>query len=978
MLPPSRLFLISLLTSTAMLVLLGGNAVAEEDPETNSAPSEFVTSGQTITPTAAPGSILQYLNPHLSQFPNYVTSGGIGLAKSPDGKTLLVLTAGYNNLDDSTGTLVPAASQQYVFVYDISGGTPAEKQVLTLPNTYVGIAFSPNGQSFYVGGGVNDNIHIFAIQTNGQWAETGTPISLGHSHGVGLVSDGLAATAGQDPPVTGGIAVTPDGTELLVTNFYNDSVSLVNLLTGKVQAELDLRPGKINPAQTGVPGGEYPFWVVIKGSDLAYISSIRDREVDVVRIDGGQLVLLSRINVNGNPNKMILDPQQDRLFVAEDNSDQVDVVDTGANQIIDSIQTAGPKGVIRDLNIYHGVVPNSLALSPDGQYLYVTNGGTNSVAIVRLGREHGKVADLIPTGYYPNAVEISNDGHMLYVVNGKSPTGPDPGYFPKGSTAENASNQYIEKLEKSSLLSFPVPENRTLGNLTRTVAANNGFASICSDKDTWLIHELRCRIQHVIYVIKENRTYDQVLGDLDRGNGDPAITEFGTAITPSQHKLASYFVDLDNFYDSGDVSANGWPWSTSGRESDFGTKSVPLNYGLSPTGGGRGTDYEYEGTNREINIGLATLAQRLAADPATPLDPDILPGTGNVAAPDGPGTSAAQDGYIWDAVLRSGLSVRDYGVFCDLTRYSAPANTPLSIPEDTNPYQTGTQVAFVTEPELQTRFDPYFRGFDNSFPDYYREVEWEREFDTYDQNGQLPSLELVRIMHDHTGNFSTAIDGVNTIELQQADNDYALGRLVDRVAHSRYKYNTLIIALEDDAQDGADHVDAHRSIAFVAGPYIKHGAVVSNRYTTVNVLRTIEDVLGTDHVDIHTATQQPMLAIFDLNQREWDYKAVASAYLANTQLPIPASAYAAHKSIPRPTHDAAYWAEMTKEFDFSVEDHLGDVAKFNRIVWEGLKGTLPYPVQRTGANLRRNRRILLLNAKLVERATAENSGAASN
>ena len=233
-------------------------------------------------------------------------------------------------------------------------------------------------------------------------------------------------------------------------------------------------------------------------------------------------------------------------------------------------------------------------------------------------------------------------------------------------------------------------------------------------------------------------------------------------------------------------------------------------------------------------------------------------------------------------------------------------------------------------------------------------------------------------MHDHTGNFSTAIDGVNTIELQQADNDYALGRLIERVAHSRYKYNTLVFVLEDDAQDGADHVDAHRSIAFVAGPYVKHGAVVSNRYTTVNVLRTIEDILGTDHLDIHTATQQPMLAIFDFNQPEWDYKAVASAYLANTQLPIAASAYAAHKSIPRPTHDAAYWAEKTKGFDFSIEDHLGDVAKFNRIVWEGLKGVVPYPVQRTGANLRRNRKLLLRNAKLVESGTAEYSGATSN
>jgi DNA-binding beta-propeller fold protein YncE len=897
------------------LILLGSDVVADDDDHVN-AQSQFVTSGQTITPTAAPGSVLQYLNPHLLQFPHYIASGGISSAKSPDGKTLLILTAGYNNLDDSAGNLVPAASQQYVFVFDISGGTPVEKQVLTLPNTYVGIAFHPNGQSFYVGGGVNDNVHIFTLQHNSQWAETSTPISLGHKQGVGLVSDGLAATAGQDPPVTGGVAVTADGTELLVTNVYNDSVSLVNLMAGQVQAELDLRPGKINPAQTGVPGGEYPFWVVIKGSTLAYISSIRDREVDVVGINAGQLTLLNRIKVNGNPNKMILDKQQARLFVAEDNSDQIDVIDTGTNRIINTIQTAGPKQVIRDLNIYHGVVPDSLALSPTGQTLYVTNGGTNSVAIIQLSGLQAQVVGLIPTGYYPNAVEIGNDGRTLYVLNGKSPTGPDPGYFPKGSVAENASNQYIEKDEKSSLLSFPVPDEQTLDRLTRTVAANNGFGTTCSDADSQVMHQLHDRILHVIYVIKENRTYDQVLGDLDRGNGDPAITEFGAAITPSQHKLADYFVDLDNFYDSGDVSANGWPWSTSGRESDFGTKSVPLNYGSSPTGGGRGTDYEYEGTNREINIGLSALSQRLAADPATPTDPNILPGTANVAAPDGPGTSAPQGGYIWDAALRAGLSVRDYGAFCDLTRYSAPANTPLTIPEDPDPYQSGTQVAYVDEPELLNRFDPYFRGFDNAFPDYYRELEWEREFDIYDQNGQLPSLEIVRIMHDHTGNFSTAIDGVNTIELQQADNDYALGRLVDRVAHSQYKYNTLIFALEDDAQDGADHVDAHRSIAFVAGPYVKHGAIVSERYTTVNVLRTIEDILGTQHLDIYTATQQPMAAVFDLNQRDWDFKAVASAYLANTQLPIPSSAYAAYKSIPHPTHDAAYWAEKTKEFDF--------------------------------------------------------------
>jgi len=261
--------------------------------------------------------------------------------------------------------------------------------------------------------------------------------------------------------------------------------------------------------------------------------------------------------------------------------------------------------------------------------------------------------------------------------------------------------------------------------------------------------------------------------------------------------------------------------------------------------------------------------------------------------------------------------------------------------------------------EKNANFDPYFRGYDNAFPDYYREIEWEREFDQFVKYGNFPNLELVRFMHDHTGSFSTSIDGVNTVDLDVADNDYAVGRLVDKVAHSPYKSDTLIFVVEDDAQDGADHVDSHRSIAYIIGPYVKQGEVVSERYTTVNMVRTIEDVLGLDHLDVYTATERPMTAAFDLDQREWSYTAKPSALLANTQLPIPKASFASYKRIPKPTHDAAYWAAKTKEFDFSVEDHLGDTDKFNRIVWEGLKGNVPYPAERSGADLRKNRKRLL-------------------
>jgi hypothetical protein len=222
----------------------------------------------------------------------------------------------------------------------------------------------------------------------------------------------------------------------------------------------------------------------------------------------------------------------------------------------------------------------------------------------------------------------------------------------------------------------------------------------------------------------------------------------------------------------------------------------------------------------------------------------------------------------------------------------------------------------------------------------------------------------VRFMHDHTGSFTTSIDGVNTAELDHADNDYAVGLLVDKVAHSPYKYDTLIFVLEDDAQAGADHVDAHRSTAYVAGPYVKQGQVVSERYTTVNMLRTIEDILGLDHLNINTATQRPMTEVFDLSQREWTYTATASDFLKVTQLPIPANAFANDKVL-KPLHDAVYWAEKTAEFDFSVEDNLKDPDKFNRITWEGVMGNIPYPSERNGADLRKNRAGLLRKYKVA-------------
>jgi hypothetical protein len=487
------------------------------------------------------------------------------------------------------------------------------------------------------------------------------------------------------------------------------------------------------------------------------------------------------------------------------------------------------------------------------------------------------------------------------------------------------------------LLSLPVPGDEELERLTRRVAANNGFESDEDHEAARTMATLRANIKHVIYIVKENRTYDQVLGDLGKGNSRASLAEFPRPTTPNLHALADKFVALDNFYDSGDVSGNGWPWSTSGRESDAGAKMLPPNY----AGNGGGGSYDWEGTNRNVNVGL-TGAARVAADPlAASLDADTLPGTGNVAAPDGP-DGQLQQGYLWDAALRAGLTVRNYGFMIDLTRYHL-AGTPyaaLQIPLEREPFANHSVQSVAANPQLVPLTDPYFRGFDDAYPDFYREREWEREFNAYVANGNLPSLSLVRFMNDHTGSYSTAIDGVNTPETQVADNDYAVGRLVEAVAMSRYANDTLIFIIEDDAQDGPDHVDAHRSTAFVVGPYVKKGAVVSQHYTTVNVLRTISDVLGIDHLGIYDANQRPMTAVFDLAQTSWSFTATASSLLKTTALPLPPGLMFARST--RPTHDVAYWVARTRSFDFSEEDKV-DALAYNKVLWKGLMGGRPYP-----------------------------------
>jgi YVTN family beta-propeller protein len=976
---PSRLSIVKL-----ALALLTLPATAQQ-----SGPA-LPNMGQDLSPFGN----LQTLNPGIPDHPDWLADRAVTTVVSPNGATLLVLTSGFNRIYNNPLTVSPllaswslADSPEHVFVYDISTGTPALKQVvpitLTIPSangpivrpgsTYSGIVFDPTGLAFYVAGGPDDVVHIFTLSTStGNWGEAaGSPLNLGHGPlgGLGLnstssggllpINEQVAVT-----PCAAGLAISADGRTLVVANFANDSITVMNRGTGGFtdwpgRKELDLRPGKSNQSKTGVPGGEYPFWVAIKGTGLgatAYVSSVRDREIDVVTL-GRPPAVLARIPVKGQPNKMTLNAAQSLLYVADDQSDTVEVIDTTQNVVLETIPVIAPL-LDSSLAQFKGANPNSVTLSSDETQLYVTDGNLNSISVIALsGANKGDhVVGLIPTGWYPNSTSLSPDGKSAFVANGKSPTGANPdwcygGYGPVPSPHNcMTTNEYNPQRTKAGLQSFALPGADQLATLTTQVMTNDRFSFTESATDKTVMSELHNAIKHVIFILKENRTYDQILGDLTAadgktplGNGLATLTEFGEAVTPNEHNLARTFVTLDNFLDTAEVSVDGWLWSTSAQAPDMIQKEWPIAYAY------RGLSDESAGVNRGVNVALPTVAARQAANPLTPGDPDLLPGTTDVAAPDGP-NNEINTGYLWNNALRAGLTVRNYGFFIDGTLYNTPTN---SIPLSRYAGDLGVTQAIPSNAALAPYTDPYFRGFDNAYPDYWRYNEWQREFDANYGVSGLPALTLVRFMHDHTGNFAAgsggfppgAIDGVNVPELQVADNDYAVGLLVEKIAGSRYANNTLIFVVEDDAQDGGDHVDSHRTTAFIVGAYVKQGAVVSTAYNTLTFLRTMEEVLGLAPMNLNDALAQPMTDVFDAaalangQPRPWTFAAAPSAYLYNSQLPL---APPVGMVVPKPKHNAKYWARATKGMDFTDADRV-DPDDFNRVLWKGLMGKQPYP-----------------------------------
>jgi hypothetical protein len=577
--------------------------------------------------------------------------------------------------------------------------------------------------------------------------------------------------------------------------------------------------------------------------------------------------------VGPHPNEMLL-AADGRLFVAEANHNTVSVIDTATGRVIERLVAA----LFPDAP--PGSMPNSLALTPDGDLLFVANAANNNVAVFDV-RERGRARSLgfIPAGWFPTSVRVSRDGRTLLIANGKgAASAPNPrGPYP-GSPVPSNLQQYIGGLFHGtiSLVDLPAQPNR---------AAQFGAWSKIAFSCSPLLAEAAPRgvrpprspipaqvgdpspIKHVIYVVRENRTYDQVLGDLEKGRGDPRLCLFPERVTPNAHALAREFGVLDNFYADGEVSADGHEWTMGAFATDFVEKSWPLSYGHN---GNKKYDYPAEGS-----YPIATPA----------------------------------NGYLWNRAAEAGVSYRSYGEFCF------------------TPKEPSAVQSIAALPVLVGHIDEHYRAWDMDYPDVKRADRFIAELQRYERAGGMPRLQVLRLGNDHTQ--GTRV-GKATPTAMVADNDLALGRIVEAVSRSKYWGDTAIFVLEDDAQNGPDHVDAHRMPGFVISAWSKRGAVDSTLYSTTSMLRTIELILGLKPMSQFDAAAMPMWAAF-----------------ADAPDLAPYAARPAQVDLGAVSSKLAWGGRESQRMDFSEPDKADDIL-LNEIVWRSVRGAdspMPAPVR---------------------------------
>lgn len=792
------------------------------------------------------------LTPEGTQIP--VSDLPLNMVLSKDGRYVVVTTNGN--------------SDQNIEIIDRVTGQ--KTQTITVKKSWLGIEFAPDGRRLFVSGGDDNELLVYDF-ANGKATANGATgkIILGSQtyHSLNERGRDEARRNGRGEfAFPAGIGIAPDGRRLYVAENLSNKVAVVDLATGQVVKKIEV--------------GEYPYdCVVSPNGKLAYVSNWGSQSVSL--IDTAINEVVGTIRVGDHPNDLELTRDGKILYVANANSNSVSVVETLLGRAVASISTAmHPKSPI-------GSTPNALALSPDEKTLYIANADNNNVAIANVTEPHdGKVTGFIPTGWYPTAVRVSPDGKQLIVANGKglisaaNPKGPVPNRIRDGNT------EYIGSLLKGTVSLIAVPTASRLAQLTKQVYANSPYtdnllkAARAPKEKTAIPVRVGdpSPIKHVIYVIKENRTYDQVLGDMKEGNGDPNLCLFGEDVTPNQHALAREFVLLDNFYVDSEVSADGHNWSMGAYATDYVEKTWPTNYSR------RGRTYDYEGSKK-------------------------------IARPTG--------GYIWDYCARAGISYRSYGEFVGIRDVKPGGGGEADLNRDR---VAGTET-FTAEDALKGHFSPTYPPYDLSIPDVTRFERWLEEFREFEKNGNLPQFQIIRFGNDHTQ--GTRV-GAPTPRAYVAENDLAVGKLIEAVSNSKYWASTAVFILEDDAQNGPDHVDAHRSIAFVASPYTKRRVVDSTLYTTSSMLRTMELILGLSPMSQYDAAATPMFNSFTDKPDLTPFRHRPAKYDWS------------ERNGPN-----APGAQRSAMFDFRKEDTLPDV-EFNEIIWKAVKGAdsvMPAPVR---------------------------------
>ncbi|MEO5509288.1 MAG: bifunctional YncE family protein/alkaline phosphatase family protein, partial [Gemmatimonadaceae bacterium] len=758
---------------------------------------------------------------------------------SPDGAYAVLLLNGWR--------------EQGVQIIERRSGTIV--QTLQQPAAFLGLAFTPDGRALYASGGNQDVVYRYA------W--TGGRATLTDS----LVLARKAPRAnGTSYPA--GFALSPDGRSLYVAENLADSLAVIDLRTGVVVQRFAT--------------GRYPYGVVVAPDGTVYVSAWGGSTVSVFHParNPGRLMDAGRIVVGRHPSALLLNQDGSRLFAASGSTDRVAVVDTRQRRVITELLDSPPEGPAE------GSTPNALAITPDGTRLFVAEADNNAVAVFDLGRVTANVAaargdDLlagrIPVQWYPAAVLVVGDSLLVANAKGRG-TGPNARLPQPGSAAGRANEPRSYTLGQLSGTLTTIPgivdaDTAALRPLSTRVAKANGW-----DKVRALSSDRRRPyppFNHVIYIIKENRTYDQVFGDMPEGDGDTSLVFFPRPISPNHHALADRFGLLDRFFVNAEVSPDGHNWSMAAYTTDYLQKTVPSSYSQ------RGRSYDYEGTNRSR-----------FGKPQVPEDDVAEPG----------------NGYLWDLAQRAGVTFRNYGEFV------MPAGL-----DPNDPMPSGYR---GVKPFLAAHTNHDFPGYDLSITDQLRADVWISDLGEFVRRGAMPRLQIVRLPNDHTAG---ARSGSPTPRAYMADNDLALGRMIEAVSRTPFWRNTVVFVLEDDAQNGPDHVDSHRSPLLVVSPYNRPG-VIHRFANTTDILATIEEILGLDALSQFDYYGRPLREIWADQPDLRPYVALMPSVPLTERNP-----------------EAGRGASESARLDFRFED-IADEDLFNQVLWRAIKGEhVAYP-----------------------------------